>query len=91
MIYKFGPLKNPQSMAPSSSFLVKIDSSDGYEQASQVTFGIKMRNQVPAEITGYEFSAFDQRQGALTTITIAWVNTQVYPADLTLTIEFEPE
>jgi hypothetical protein len=46
-------------MAPSSPYKVRIESSDGYEEADQVTTGVKMRNQVGAKIKDYSFTAFD--------------------------------
>ncbi len=48
-----------------------------------------MKNEVAANITDYSFTAFDQRQGALTTITITWKNTYIYPRDLSLIIKYD--
>jgi hypothetical protein len=48
-------------MAPSSPYQVRIEAIDGYEEAEQVTMGVKMRNQVGAKIKDYSFTAFDQR------------------------------
>jgi hypothetical protein len=57
--------------------------------AKQTTPGVQMRNEEAAIITEYDIKAFDLRQGALTTVTVEWENTQIYPVDTSLIIKYD--
>ena len=48
-------------------------------------------NTEAAAITAYDFQALDLRQLATTTVTLTWLNTQIYPKDLTVLIYTDPE
>ena len=50
-----------------------------------------MRNTIPAVINTAEFEALDLKQLAVTTVTIDWLNTQIYPESLSVLIEYDPE
>jgi hypothetical protein len=86
--FQFGPITNPHSFKPSQPYEISIRTSEYYEVAQQITEGPIVENIVAQSITEYSFDALDDRQLALTTITITWVNTQVYPDDLSLKIGY---
>lgn len=41
-------------------------------------------------IVNPSFQALDLRQLAVTTITVNWINTQVYPVELAIKIKYDP-
>lgn len=88
--FEFSPITNPHSLKPSQPYSIGISTGEYYEVARQVTRGPPVVNTVPGAVVDYEFEALDSRQQALTTITLSWVNTQLYPADLSLVVSYDP-
>lgn len=88
--FEFSPITNPHSLKPSQPYSISIATGEYYEVARQVTVGPPVVNTAPGVVVDYEFEALDSRQQALTTITLSWVNTQLYPADLSLVINYDP-
>ena len=58
--------------------------------AEQHTRGPSVINTTPAQILDPQFEALDLRQLAVTTVSLIWTNTQVYPKDLAIKIRYDP-
>lgn len=84
---------NPKSMQPTGYYGLQIRSEEDYIVANTtlLTATMKIAMEYPSLITEKTFEAFDDRQGALTTITITWQNTQIYPQDVSFEIGYDAQ
>lgn len=85
---KIGPIGNPGSCAPTDSYAIEVK-TDQYDLSTQADEGLFDAITLPARIQQASFSALDARQLATTTITVEWVNTQIYPASASIEINYD--
>lgn len=72
---KIGTMTNPGSTYQTQPFGLSIRSKTWYEVAEELApVGGQVEMKDPAEITEYSYSVFDERQKALTSVTITWVS-----------------
>ena len=83
-------VRNPGSTKPTSPYEVEIRTSYYQIVAEQTTIGPSVINTEPAAIINPMFEALDLRQLVTTTVTISWLNTQLYPKDLAIKIQTDP-
>ena len=89
--FDFAPIRNPASTTPTQPYEIEIKT--GYYQivAQQRTQGARVIITDPALIKQQKFDALDKRQLAITTVTLTWISTQVYPKDLAVLIYYNQD
>ena len=88
---KIGSFRNPGTTGSTEPFGFSIRSESWYEVAETLNPDSgKVKMAEPSIITEFDFSVFDDRQQALTTVTINWVSTETYPLGTEIMIEYEP-
>lgn len=90
LVITIGTMKNPGSTFPTEPFGLSVRSETWYEVSEMLLPpGGSVQMSEPSKITDYDFSVFDYRQKALTTVTITWVSTETYPQDTKIVIDYD--
>jgi hypothetical protein len=90
IVINIGTMKNPGSSLTTEPFGLSIRSGTWYEVSEMLEPpGGSVQMTQPSLITDFDFSVFDYRQKALTTVTITWVSTETYPEDTKIVIDYD--
>ena len=76
-------------MKESEPYVIEVLSNKYFEVARQITEGMRVTARNPSQITDFSFNPLDTRQKVTTAVSIKWKNTQLYPKDLLIIINYD--